>query len=117
MELLSEILRAEQRIRPRTLVTPLLHSAYLSERTGANVYLKLENEQHTGSFKARGSMNKILALQEEGSTAGVVTASTGNHGRGVARALRQTGMNGIVFLSLTASADKEQAIARYGVQT
>lgn len=116
-DILVETLKAEHRIRRHTLTTPLLPSAYLSERTGAHVYLKLENEQYTGSFKARGSMNKVLALQEEGYKGGVVTASTGNHGRGIGRALQQAEMPGIVFLPTTASAEKERAIAQYGVQT
>ena len=76
-QLLSKIQKAGLRIRPYTLVTPLLYSLPLS-KYGANVYLKLESEQHTGSFKARGSMNKILTLTDEERKSGVVTASSTN---------------------------------------
>jgi threonine dehydratase len=58
----AEIERAARRIRPHVLGTPLLHSHPLSEMTGGEVYLKLESEQVTGSFKARGALNKILSL-------------------------------------------------------
>lgn len=106
---------AEQRIRQHTLETPLMLSLPLS-KNGANIYLKLENEQHTGSFKARGSMNKILSLDEEQRKSGVVTASTGNHGQGVARALKETGAHGVVFVPESADISKVEAIEQYGAE-
>lgn len=112
-ELLSEILKAELRIHPLTLKTPLLHSLPLSQ-SGANVYLKLENEQHTGSFKARGSMNKVLALSPVERKHGVVTASTGNHGQGVARAAKETATKCVVFVPENADPSKIEAIRQYG---
>jgi len=81
----KEILAAEKSIRPHTLTTPLLLSRPLSKLINAKVYLKLENEQHTGSFKARGSLNKILSLTSEEKAKGVITASTGNHALGFSR--------------------------------
>lgn len=113
--LLVDILRAELRIRPHTLTTPLLHSLPLS-RYGANVYLKLENEQHTGTFKARGSMSKLLALTEAERKHGVVTASTGNHGQGVARAARELRVKCIVFVPEDADSTKVEGIKLYGAE-
>jgi threonine dehydratase len=113
--LVNEILKSELRIRPYTLTTPLLHSLPLSE-DGANVYLKLENEQHTGSFKARGSMSKVLSLTDAQRRRGVVAASTGNYGLGVARALKVTGTKGIIFVPENADASKIAAIKQYGAE-
>ena len=64
--------------------TPCQLSPRLSQLTGAEVYLKLENFQVTGSFKARGAAHKLLSLSESSRQAGVVAASSGNHGAGVA---------------------------------
>lgn len=114
-QLLSEIIRAEFRVRPYTLTTPLVHSLPLSQH-GANVYLKLENEQHTGSFKARGSMNKLLALSDREREHGVVTASTGNHGQGVARAAKETGVACVVFVPENVDPSKIAAIRQYGAE-
>ena len=65
MNLSSKISDAEKRIRPFILETPVLRSNYLSTFNNGNVYLKLESEQHTGSFKARGALNKILSFSSE----------------------------------------------------
>jgi len=64
--------------------TPLEPSLPLSRATGADIHLKMENLQHTGSFKVRGAMNKMLALGDAERRNGVVAASTGNHGTAVA---------------------------------
>lgn len=114
-ELLSEVLKAELRIRPYILRTPLLESLPLS-RYGSKVYLKLENEQHTGSFKVRGSMNKVLSLSKAQRRRGVVAASTGNYGLGIARALSITGTSGIIFVPENADRSKVAAIKQYGVE-
>ncbi len=113
MKILEEIQSAEQRIRPHTLTTPLMESRELSGLVGAKVFLKLESEQHTGSFKARGSLNKMLALTATGKQSGIVTASTGNHALGCARALEITGTNGIIFLPENASPAKVAALKHY----
>ena len=74
------VVDAEQRIRGHVRETPLEHSNFLSQLTGADVYLKLESSQVTGSFKLRGAMNKMLALSEKERANGLLTASSGNHG-------------------------------------
>ena len=89
---------AASRIRPHVVETPLHPSPTLSERTGARVYLKLENRQHTGSFKLRGATNKLLNLSAEERARGVVTASTGNHALAVARAAAQLDVGATIFL-------------------
>ncbi|MEP2670521.1 MAG: threonine/serine dehydratase [Cyclobacteriaceae bacterium] len=109
----EKIKKAERIIRPFVRETPLEHSYSLSAETGCEVYLKLENLQITGSFKARGSMNKILSLK--GDKRKIITASTGNHGLGVANALRATGKEGTIFLPTKASVAKVEAIKQRGI--
>ena len=114
MNVLSEVLEAEQRIRPYIRETILEHSSFYSQESGAHVYLKLENFQHTGSFKVRGALNKILTLSEAVRSKGIVTASTGNHGAAVAWASNLVGASCLVFAPESASSQKIQAIERLG---
>ena len=93
----SSIEEAVDRIKDFTRVTPLEYSAYLSEHSGAEVWLKLENFQVTGSFKARGAFNKILSLSKKEKKDGCVTASSGNHGAASAFAMKELGIKGLVF--------------------
>lgn len=109
-----EVEAAEARIRPFIRETPLEPSPALGEGHGARVFLKCENLQHTGSFKARGALNKALALTPDELTRGIVTASTGNHGAAVAFALRKIGATATVFVPEGASATKVAAIERLG---
>jgi threonine dehydratase len=111
--MLEKILLAEKQIRPYLRETPLEYSYSLKNQTGCHVYLKLENIQITGSFKARGALNKILSLQN--STSKIVTASTGNHGLGVANALSLTKKEGTIYLPKNASSAKVEAIQARGV--
>jgi threonine dehydratase len=105
---------ADARIRPYLPETPLDHSQVLSEMAGTDVYVKLENLQRTGSFKARGSLNKLLTLDPAARSAGVVAASTGNHGAGVAYAATQLGIPCIVFVPEIASPAKVANMRRLG---
>jgi threonine dehydratase len=109
-----EVEAAERRIRPFVRETPLEPSPAIGDRDGARVFLKCENLQHTGSFKARGALSKVLALTAEEIARGVVTASTGNHGAAVAFALRSAGAAATVFVPEGTSATKLAAIERYG---
>lgn len=115
MNVLQEVLDAHKRISDNILRTPLLYSHWLSETCGGEVYLKLESEQYTGSFKARGSLNKLMWLKEQGDQKFPVTASTGNHGLGFARALDLLEMEGKIFLPHNASESKVEAIRAYDV--
>ena len=105
---------ATNRIADYIRETPLDYSPYFSELTGANVYLKLENLQHTGSFKLRGALNKLLSLTPEQTSAGCVAASSGNHGAAIAYAMQKLGISGIIFVPEETSSIKVDAIRRYG---
>ncbi len=113
MNILKEIEKAEKRIRPYTLTTPLIESRPLSKLIEGKVYLKLENEQYTGSFKARGSLNKVLSLSEAEREGGIITASTGNHALGFARALEIAGAEGSIYLPMNAAKSKVEALKNY----
>jgi threonine dehydratase len=106
----DEILAAYHRIAPLVRQTPLEHSAELG------AFLKLEHLQHTGSFKFRGASNKIALLTGEQAAAGVVTASNGNHGLGVAAASRARGIAAEVFVSSQVSDFKARRIEAMGAR-
>lgn len=114
MNVYEEVLQAEQRIRSHVRETPLDYSLALSQQYHAEVWLKLENLQHTGSFKVRGAMNKLLSLTPEEQARGVVTASTGNHGAATAFGLRALKLTGTIFVPENAAPTKVAAIKRYG---
>jgi len=113
MNLFPSIVAAHKRIRSHILQTPLFPSTYLSELSGGNVYFKLESEQYTGSFKARGALNKILATPTSEYSKGFITASTGNHAQGFARALQIAGATGTIYLPEGASPAKIEALKSY----
>jgi threonine dehydratase len=106
----DEILAAYHRIAPFVRHTPLEYSAELG------AYLKLEHLQHTGSFKFRGASHKIALLTPDQASAGVVTASNGNHGLGVAAASRARGIAAEVFVSSHVSASKARRIEAMGAR-
>ena len=116
MDIAKEVIAAEIRIRPYIRKTILEYSPYYSRLTEANVHFKLENLQHTGSFKLRGAMNKMLSLSPAQRDRGVVTASTGNHGAAVAYGLGKLGGRAIVFVPQNASHVKIQVVERLGAE-
>ena len=111
---LATILKARGRIRRFVVNTPLKPSFELGRRTAAQVFLKLENMQATGSFKIRGAANAILKLSEEGAAAGVVAASSGNHGRAVAYVAQQLGMSSTICMTSLVPEDKIRSIREFG---
>ncbi len=113
-DLAFEVARAHVRLRPGVLTTPTVPAPWLTSRTGGEVRLKLENVQATGSFKLRGAMNALLQLPPERRAAGIVAASSGNHGLGVAAAAAQSGVRATVFVPATTPAEKREAIAAAG---
>ncbi|HMA76719.1 MAG TPA: threonine/serine dehydratase [Candidatus Krumholzibacteriaceae bacterium] len=114
IDIKSETLEAENRIRGLIRETPLERSAFLSKECGGNVYLKLENYQVTGSFKARGALNKILSLDRESKTKNLVTSSTGNHGAAFTWALNTLGLKGTVYVPENISPAKLETLKLYG---
>ena len=112
----ADIAIAANRINTYVRETPLEFSPVFSELTGANVWLKLENLQHTASFKLRGAFNKLLTMTEEQRAKGCVTASSGNHGAAIAYAMNKLGVEGIVFVPEQTSPTKVAAIKGAGAE-
>lgn len=113
---LDDIRAAQRRIAGKVVRTPLAASPSLTERTGAQVLLKLEHRQTTGSFKLRGATNALALLSAEEKARGVVAASTGNHGRALAHAAAAEGVRCVVCMSRLVPANKLEAIARLGAE-
>src|SRR5215475_1476117 len=110
----QDIIEAESRIRSLARETPVDRSFHLSRLGDADVYLKLEHLQHTGSFKLRGAANKILSLDGARLRGGVIAASTGNHGMGVCYAARHAGTTATVYLPRDVSEQKLETIKHLG---
>jgi len=113
---LPEIEQARARLDGVARVTPVYHSATLSELAGRDVHLKAENLQRTGSFKVRGAYNRISTLGDEERAAGVVAASAGNHGQAVAWAAREVGSHARIFMPQDAPMAKVDATRHYGAE-
>jgi threonine dehydratase len=96
--------------------TPLEHSRALSETAGCQVFLKLESAQPVRSFKVRGALNRVGRLTPERRAAGVITASAGNHGMGVAYAAAEFGIPATVYVPVRANPFKVDAIKRLGAR-
>ena len=110
----TDVLAAADRIRPFIKRTPLLRSAALSALAGGDVYLKLENEQTTGSFKLRGALNVLATLPPDARARGVVASSAGNHGLGVAYAAKHFGTPATIFVPSGAPKVKRDGITALG---
>lgn len=109
----ASIEAAAARLAGHVWRTPVERSPALSARTGADVWLKCECFQATGSFKLRGALNRLLTLDAAALARGVVTASAGNHGLGVAEAAARLGAQATVVVPETASATKVHALRQY----
>ncbi len=111
-----ELYLARQRIAPYIRPTPLIHSPTLSERTGGQISLKLENLQVTGSFKVRGAANSLVSLAPAERSCGVITVSTGNHGRGVAFMAQQLGLRAVICVPVGVLPHKIAAMEQLGAE-
>lgn len=96
--------------------TPILPSEWMSDLLGAQAWFKCENLQHTGSFKVRGPLARLPWLSQEERLCGVICASAGNHGKGLAWACKHYGVKCTVCVPRTIPANKERAIKRYGAR-
>ena len=115
LQLLRErINAADERIREQVRQTYLEHSPVLSDLCAGRVYCKLENLQHTGSFKLRGAFNKVLSLTQAERNKGIVTSSSGNHGAGVAYVLNALKQSGTVYVPENVVPEKARNIERLG---
>ena len=113
---LAAVLAAARRLRGVARRTPLERSAWLSRAAGTDVWLKLETQQRTGSFKLRGAYNAVASLGAQERARGLVTASAGNHGQGVALAASLLGARALVFVPRNAPEAKKRRIARFGAE-
>lgn len=113
---LQDIREAQRNLRDIIHRTNLDLSHTFSRMAGADVYLKMENLQKTGSFKIRGAYNKIINLSPEERRKGVIAASAGNHAQGVAFAAHQAGINSTIVMPETAPISKVLATRGYGAQ-
>lgn len=113
---LDRLREARTRIADAIHTTPLLHSATLSERIGAPVWLKCENLQKTGAFKVRGALNRLRTLSDDARARGVATISAGNHAQAVAWAATAAGVRSLVVMPQHASPTKVRASRAYGAE-
>jgi threonine dehydratase len=111
-DLPAKIAAAHSRIKADICRTPLEFSSQLSGLTGAEVYVKWESEQRTGSFKFRGALNKIRSLSQAEKERGVVSASTGNHALGVSLASEMEGVALTLVLPQNVSAAKRERLEK-----
>lgn len=112
----TAVLAAANRIAPHIRRTRLLRSERLSRIAGGDVFLKLENEQITGSFKLRGALNALSALSPEQRARGVVASSAGNHGMGVAYAAKTLGIKAKIYVPRAAPEVKKEGIRSLGAE-
>lgn len=108
---IKDIQKAYENIRDHVHKTPLIYSNSFSKMTGAEVYLKAENLQKTGSFKVRGAFNKMFHIKGK-----VIAASMGNHAQAVAFAAGRIGIHAKIIMPVTAPIVKEEATKGYGAE-
>lgn len=113
---IDEIRAAHRRIAGNLNPTPVIRSQFYSDLCDAEVYLKLESLQPTHSFKVRGALNAILSLPDQRRRKGVITASGGNHGLGVAYASRVAGTTATIYLPVKTPEIKVKAIKKLGAE-
>lgn len=113
---LSDIQAARSRITGKIAQTPTEPSPSLTARLGMPVHLKLECRQASGAFKLRGASNAVALLASEERARGVVTASTGNHGRALALAAQREGIRAVVCMSRLVPSNKVEAIRQLGAE-
>lgn len=113
---LKDIRSAQEKIQSYIRITPIEYSHAVSQRTNPDIYFKLENWQKTGSFKLRGALNKLLSLSPEKKQRGIISASAGNHGLGVALAAKLLHVEGKIVVPVNASPAKLKALEQYHLE-
>lgn len=113
---LKKFEEASELVKRVTNPTKLIYSDYLSEQTGAKVYLKPENMQYTGAYKIRGAYYKISTLTEEERSRGLITASAGNHAQGVAFAAKKFGCKAVIVMPTVTPLIKVNRTKSYGAE-
>jgi threonine dehydratase len=113
---LADIRAAHTRIKDRIHRTPVMTSAALNEKAGAQLFFKCENLQKIGAFKARGATNAVALLSDEEAKRGVVTHSSGNHAAALARAAKLRGIPAYIVMPSTVPQAKVASVRRYGAE-
>ncbi|RAX56823.1 threonine ammonia-lyase [Helicobacter monodelphidis] len=113
---LSQIVEAYERISTIAHQTKLIFAPRMSELSGANIYLKQENLQHTGAYKLRGAFNRIALMSEEERSKGVLAASAGNHAQGVAYSARYFGIKAVIIMPESTPLLKVNGVRRLGAE-
>lgn len=113
---IEDVREAARILEGQVLRTPLRHSRTLSEITGADVWVKFENEQFTAAFKERGALNRITHLSEEEKKRGIIAASAGNHAQGVAYHAKRLGIPATIVMPTTTPFNKVEHTQVFGAR-
>jgi threonine dehydratase len=113
---LADVLAAKRRIAPYLAPTPLYRYPALDALTGAYLWVKHENHQPVGAFKVRGGINLLTQLTDQERTAGVTSASTGNHGQSIAYAANLLGVRAIICMPTEANPVKVESMQALGAE-
>jgi threonine dehydratase len=115
---MNEILLAANRIKNHIKNTPVISDQKLNEELGAQIFFKMENQQETNSFKARGAFNAILSYKEKHGKfpEKIVAQSSGNHGQGIAHACKKFGIKALIYMIAKASPLKIAAVKNLGAE-
>ncbi len=112
----EDILKAKEKIGKDVIHTPMIEATRLSSRSEVNIWLKLENLQHTAAFKARGALNKLINLSEKEKKKGVIACSAGNHAQGVAYNASRLGIPSIIVMPKGTPFNKIQKTEEFGAK-
>ncbi len=112
----DDVLKAREAIQDAVICTPTIKATRLSIRLGIDLYLKLENLQHTSAFKARGALNKLLALSEDQRKKGVIACSAGNHAQGVAYNATRLGIRSVIVMPVGTPFNKIKRTEDFGAE-
>lgn len=114
----ADVKKAHDRIKDHVLKTPIFNSPKLDEKLGAQIFFKLENQQQTNSFKARGAFNAILSYKEKNQKLPerVVAQSSGNHAQAVAFACKKFNIPALIYMAANASPFKIEATKKLGAK-
>ncbi|MBE6030853.1 MAG: threonine/serine dehydratase [Clostridiales bacterium] len=113
---MKDIVEAYARIEKHIVKTPLIYSKETSERTGSEVWFKMENLQPIGAYKLRGAMNNLLGMSEEDRARGVVAASAGNHSQAVAYASKLMRVDAVVCVPESTPMNKREGALKHGAR-
>ncbi|MBI1302118.1 MAG: threonine ammonia-lyase [Alphaproteobacteria bacterium] len=112
----EDVQNAQEKIKNAVIRTPMIKATRLSKHLGIDLYLKLENLQHTNAFKARGALNKLLSLTDEQRKNGVIACSAGNHAQGVAYNATQLGILSVIVMPINTPFNKIKRTEDFGAK-